>query len=141
MEQPGSGAHGRTIGQVLGGLPATTAVALFGLALQVLGSIGPWVTFLTISVAGTKGDGRYTLGLAIFAALMIATRNRAALWFAVLAGGAATATAAYDTVHIEHATSRVSLFGATASAGWGVYVTLIGAAVALVAMGIEVTRD
>lgn len=50
-------------------------------------------------------------------------------------------TAGYDLVHIERVASRSTVLGAhLALAGWGVYLALIGAVIALVAMAIEYVR-
>jgi len=133
--------EGRTVGQVLGGMPATTGAAALGLLVLAIGSVGPWATLLAISFAGTRGDGKITLGLAVIAALLLATRRRGALLLAVVAMVGAAGASGYDLVHIERVAHHVTFLSArVASAGWGIYAALLGAVVAFLALAVEYVR-
>jgi hypothetical protein len=54
----------RTVGELFASVRATKALAGIGLLILAVGSLGPWVTVLAFSEAGTKGDGKITLVLA-----------------------------------------------------------------------------
>jgi hypothetical protein len=118
----------------VGGIWLSTAIAVPALVLIAIGSLGPWVTTVLGSAIGTRGDGKLTLGLAVVALLAIAIGRARGTGVIVagLAAAGALGVAAYDLVHIQH---EAYLFDAQiASAGWGVYVSLIGAAVAVVGL-------
>jgi hypothetical protein len=92
----------------------------------VIGSIGPWASALWLTVNGTAGDGKLTLGAAIVAIIIViaAARRR---WIGVpvaFVGLVAAAVAVYDIV---------SLSGQPAvSVGWGLYLLAIGGIVTVV---------
>jgi hypothetical protein len=134
--------------QTVADFPPTTAAAIGGLVLLAIGSIGPWATILGVSVAGTRGDGKLTLGLAIFAALMLAAQrrlpaaqHRLPVALAFLATLVAAIVAGYDLADIERTVNWVTIFGVqAASAGWGLYVAVLGAVIALLALIAEHSR-
>jgi hypothetical protein len=127
----------RTLGDVLAGVRVSTAVAFLGFVGLAAGSLGPWVATVLGSAAGTHGDGKITLGAAAIAALalLIAQGRTGGAIVAGLAAAVGLGVAGYDLVHIQHAAAHATLFGPQlADAGWGVYVALVGAAVALTAL-------
>jgi hypothetical protein len=129
----------RTVADAVGGMRITTAVAVLGIIVLAVGSLGPWLTTFLGSVEGIRGDGKITLGAAGVAALaLLLSRGRTAgIIIAGLAAFGGLGVAGYNLVHIQHAATRATLFGhQLATAGWGVYVALIGAAVAVVALAL-----
>jgi hypothetical protein len=125
----------KTLGEVLGALRLTTALALVGAVVMAVGSVGPWVDTVLGSVSGTHGDGQITLvaaGLVFVFVVVGHTRHgsRVSAVLATLAAVAGGATAAYDLSNIHDATADTTLFGTQlAQPGWGLYAVIAGAAV------------
>ncbi len=137
---PGENRDPLTVGEALGRVRLTTALAVLGAVLAIIGSLGPWVTSPLGSVSGvhSSGDGWITLGASVIALILLAAaRGRRwgliAAWVAMLV---ALAVACLDAAKVIYAASKVTLFGhQIASAGWGLYVTAAGALLAAVALG------
>jgi hypothetical protein len=106
----------------------------------VIGSLGPWLTFLVFNRTAADGDGAITLVLGIVALVVLFAifnlgRNRkktgiAALGcVAALAGLGAFVVGVVDAVEVT--SRRVELFGRTVGAqiGWGLWLVLISSLV------------
>jgi hypothetical protein len=119
-------------------------VARFGgLGALALGSLGPWAHVLFMSVSGTSGDGQLTLGAAVIGALALGLRGRGAgAIVAAVVSLLALAAAGYDLINISHLVSQATLDGTqVATVGWGLYLTVAGAAVALTGSVMQVRRN
>jgi hypothetical protein len=117
--------------------PGAISCGTLGLIGLIVGSVGPWATSVFGDVAGTRGDGAITLVLGIAAALALAAGQlrKWSLVGAAVALVAALGVAGYDAIHIEQGLHHATLFGhQVAAAGWGVYVAVAGAAIALAAL-------
>jgi hypothetical protein len=131
---------GPTLGEVLGKVRVSTAIAALAFSLAAIGSVGPWATVLGLfSVDGTVGDGRITLGLAVFGVLVLVIGREASVASAIaaLVALALGAVAVIDLVDLNNVTKPT--VGHVVSAGWGLYVVLVGAVIALAALASEVT--
>lgn len=105
----------------------TTRTPIFPIALvaglvAIAGSFGPWSTITGAKVSGMEGDGSITLGIAIFAGLLVlvvgmsSRRPRfGAHWFALIAAALVPAIAIIDMADI----------GSSAS-GWGIWAVAVG---------------
>jgi hypothetical protein len=106
--------------------------------------MGPWVTTALGSAAGLRGDAKLTiLGLAVVALMAIAVCRvrRIGLIVAALAAAGALGVAGYDLVHLGDDAAQLGLAGApVVAAGWGLYASLIGAAVATVGLASQAAR-
>lgn len=120
--------------------PVTAALTgLAGLAV-VVGSIMPWASiataFGTVSVAGTEGDGKITLALGvvllILAAVQINSGSAGLRLFGAIVGAGAGVVAVIDIANVSSKIGAVSSVFARASVGSGLYVVLVGAAVAVI---------
>lgn len=129
---PPSGAQSWPMPVVLTGLA--------GLAVCI-GSLLPWATvttaFGTLSVAGTSGDGKITLGLGVtllvLAALQL-SKNPLRPWvLTLLVGAAAGAIAIYDLVNVSNKAGELSSAFARADVGIGLWVVVAGGVLAVVA--------
>src|SRR5205823_5735399 len=108
---------------------------LGGLALVIVGSLGPWATSPLSSASGTSGDGKWTILLALIA-LFVLWRSGRRAWIplAILAIVIAAIGVA-DAIRIHHELAKVTLFGRQIdSVGWSVYAVIVGAVVTLVAL-------
>jgi hypothetical protein len=118
----------------------STAVAMLGLVVVAIGSVGPWIDTVLGSAGGLLGDGRITIGAAVLGAIALAvargrTWGRVIAWFAA---AVALTTAGYDFFHIRHEAVRATLFGhQIADVGWGPIAVMIGAAVTSAAVVAE----
>lgn len=113
-----------------------TVWAPFGCAVVlVLGSLGPWVDSVLITVSGMSGDGVITFVCGLLALVVLGLRrrrnargtDRTVVILGVLLGLAAAATAIYDLSQIYGAETDV--FGKNiqiASPGWGVWLAALG---------------
>ena len=107
------------------------AIAWLSCIGMVVGSIGPWATGGGHSMAGTEGDGRITLALAIAAALGLTVRAvRQRVWAVAVPMVAAVVVL---VVAIADITNLDSLLGAlssffSVSIGWGLWLLLASAA-------------
>lgn len=113
--------------------PTRRKVAAGSAAAIIVGSIMPWASmttaFGTLTVNGTDGDGLITAaggGLVLF--LIFTRRYMLALVGALLTG----AGLVYDAMNISQAVGEAESKYATASIGWGLYLAIAGAAVAIV---------
>jgi hypothetical protein len=117
---------------------------LIGAAAVVLGSFLPWATVSTfigsVNVFGTEGDGVLTLFIGAVLAF-VAFRalspgiTRGATIFAIVACLILFAIALYDFIDIQRVASDLSSVSddvASASVGYGLWIVLIGSAVATV---------
>ena len=99
-----------------------------------IGSLLPWVTvisiFGSISVAGTQGDGKITLGLAVAVVIGFLTRLR---WLQWLASLGALAVGGYDLINVSRAIGDAESEYVKASTGYGLYIAVGSAVLALVA--------
>lgn len=126
-------------------LPPSYWVALAAAAGIAIGSLGPWVDAVFVSVSGIHGDGKITLVLGLVAAGILLV-DRAGEWRAARVGGilvglAAAALAAYDVARIENA-SHTKLFGQQVQVGhpgWGLYL-ILAAAICLFGASIALPR-
>jgi hypothetical protein len=129
---------GPTLGDVLAKVSVSTAIAVLGLVLAAIGSIGAWATvFGLFSVDGTAGDGRITLGLAAFGvvALLVGRGASLASALAALVALAVVAVAIVDLVDLSHVSGPT--LGHAVSAGWGLYAVLAGGIIAVGAIASE----
>lgn len=106
--------------------------ALAASAGVIIGSIGPWVTFLGISVGGTEGDGVITLILGALAAAALGTLlartapPRFGLqWAGTAVGAICLAVAIYDMANLS--TEDEEFFGQMIGPdiGWGLWLLLL----------------
>ena len=99
-----------------------------------IGSLLPWVTVITIfgsmSVAGTEGDGKLTLGLAVAVVIGFLARLR---WLQWLASLGALAVAGYDLINVSNSVSDAESEYMKASTGYGLYIAFGSAVLAVVA--------
>jgi hypothetical protein len=129
MTEPVNQPPPRTLGDAFSGMDIQTAGALAGLILVVIGSLAPWVTAPLGSAAGTNGDGRWTIVLAIIGAVQLLRRRPRS---AAIAAGLILALGIYDAFHIHHVVARVTFNGVQLDhVGWGVYAVSAGALLTL----------
>ncbi|QGN07342.1 hypothetical protein Hrd1104_08510 [Halorhabdus sp. CBA1104] len=111
-------------------------IALGSVAAVTIGAFLPWITAsafgTSVSVNGIDGDGVFTLGMAIVAAVLVVARN----WdrintFAI--GGLGVLITAFSILYIVDPAFGIEESGAMAEAakemlnpGIGLYVTLLG---------------
>jgi Protein of unknown function (DUF2510) len=130
-------------GAATGGRSNGALILLIGAAALIVGALLPWATasagFISVSKAGTDGDGVITLVLGAVIALFALfawkpQSHQLAVIVGVGAGLAAGGVAIYDIVNVSNAVntaqSRSTLVHA--SVGSGLYVTAVGAAIAIV---------
>ncbi|PTR24246.1 hypothetical protein C8K36_108262 [Rhodococcus sp. OK519] len=98
----------------------------------IIGSIGPWVTFLGLSVGGTEGDGVITLILGVLAAAALgALLTRTAPprfglpWAGTAVGAICLLVAIYDMANLS--TEDEEFFGKMIGPdiGWGLWLLLL----------------
>jgi hypothetical protein len=118
--------------------PAALAVPLAGIALLIIGSIGPWVKVGPVTGDGLSRDGVITLILAIIAAVFVAlarVRKRPVSRIALgICAVLALATTIYDVIDVTG--TDIGTF--EASVGWGLWLCLVGSLV--LAASITVAR-
>ena len=114
------------------------AVAVIAALIVLIGSMLPWVTVSTPfdqpSQAGTDGDGKITLTLAVLALLAIGSLFVTAIrtligpvsFFLLLLGAATTAVAMYDIVELKNTLRGAPEFADFVSVGVGLYMALAG---------------
>jgi Protein of unknown function (DUF2510) len=126
-----------------GGRPNGALILLVGAAALVVGALLPWATasagFISVSKAGTDGDGVITLVLgaviALFALFALKPQpHQLAVLVGAGAGLAAGGVAIYDIVNVSDAVTNAQSQSSLvhASVGSGLYVTAVGAAIAVV---------
>lgn len=98
-------------------------VALAGAAITAIGAFLPWYTVLGVSVMGVEGDGLITLAIAILIGGLVLVRDWTARIMLVSGIGGLIIT-------------FVGLYHLTNVSGSGVYLTIVGGIVILVAVGI-----
>lgn len=116
-------------------------LAIASAVLVIVGSLGPWVSLVapfvgSLSVSGTEGDGKITLGCGIAAAVMLAflvTSNQSGVWLGLFAGIALGIAAVVGIVDWGNVGDEISTsdqeFQGLASVGWGLKVMTVGAIV------------
>lgn len=118
----------------------------------VIGSLGPWMTWMMFNRSNTDGDGMYTLVLGLIACAMLfvvlnfgrtmtktaAMRRLAVL--AMLSGGLAFVIGLIDAHEVT--SRKVELFGQTigAQVGWGLWLVLIASLVLTVTAGVVIKQ-
>jgi hypothetical protein len=119
-----------------GGRSTGAIVVLAGGAVLILGALLPWATasvgFISVSKAGTSGDGVITLviGLGVLAIGWVALGrrpHRAAVILGLVAGGIAGAVAIYDIADVSNAISQTRSSLVHASVGIGLWITALAA--------------
>ncbi|MFM1725215.1 hypothetical protein ABEU20_003822 [Rhodococcus sp. PAM 2766] len=107
------------------------AIAWLSCIGMVVGSIGPWATGGGHSMAGTEGDGRITLALAIAAALALTVRAvRQHVWAVavpMVASVVVLVVAIADLTNLDELLGALSSFFSI-SIGWGLWLLLASAA-------------
>ncbi len=118
----------------------------------VVGSIGPWITFLALSRNAVGGDGTITLilgivaGAALFTLLNLGRSRVGKGWMvtlgniAVLAGVIAIGIGVDDAIAVN--SRKTGLFGQTigAEVGWGLWMVLISSLVLAVTSTVVVKQ-
>jgi hypothetical protein len=127
-------------------------VALIAAVGIVVGSLGPWITFLMLDRSNTDGDGKYTLVLGIIASAMLfvvlnlggsATKTVLMQRLGRLAALAGVLSFLVGVIDAHEVLSRhVELFGQTIGPqiGWGLWLVLI-ASLALTVTAIVVVKQ
>jgi hypothetical protein len=107
-------------------------LACFGI---IVGSLGPWVTFLNFSKSGVDGDGVLTLVLGAVAAIALFTilsRGGKAKfgdrWVAPAVGAIAVVIGIIDAMNVSDAEATVFRTTVSPSIGWGLWVVLLSGA-------------
>ena len=119
--------------------PAPWVVGLVAAGLMVLGGLGPWATVLDVaSVNGTEGDGWFLIGGGVvLGAALLAWRRRARRRLPALgiaAGVVGALVAFYDLSTIDDLADGTGGFGGNlVETGWGLYVSVLGSLLAVVA--------
>lgn len=118
------------------------ALVFVGAAMLIAGSLLPWVKaqagFFTATKNGIEGDGVLTLllGAAIALSFLLTRAPKTAAWLVIAFAGIATAIAVYDIVDVsqkaEDLANQNSTINVSASVGVGLWVAVLGGAVALV---------
>ena len=120
-----------TLGNALGQMTLDRAAMLGGGVLVAIGSVGPWATSPLVSVSGTSGDGVITLIAAIVLGIVAMLPNKH-VFLASLAVLVAGGVGIYDLIHISHTLQSATLGGVQIDhVGWGLYVVVVGAVIAL----------
>ncbi|GCB55974.1 hypothetical protein rerp_23820 [Rhodococcus erythropolis] len=107
-------------------------LACFGI---IVGSLGPWVTFLNFSKSGVDGDGVLTLVLGAAAAIALFTilsRGGKAKfgdrWVAPAAGAVTVVIGIIDAMNVSDAEATILRTTVSPSIGWGLWVLLLSGA-------------
>lgn len=116
--------------------PSSIAALIASVAIMV-GSLGPWLTFMAFERGAIDGDGAYTLGMgAIATAAMLVVLCKPRLKeFSYVAIVMAVLAFLVGVVDANEVLSRnAEVFGATLGPqiGWGLWLVLIGSAVLVV---------
>jgi hypothetical protein len=115
--------------------PTPPWIALGAAVAIVIGSLGTWVTALggIVTANGTEGDGSITLIFALVAlAGLGAYWNKPRRWTAVgvlVLGILAFGIGIYDLVNIETAVDTDAAAVGGVSAGWGLYLVVLGSGI------------
>ncbi|MES1246188.1 MAG: zinc ribbon domain-containing protein [Actinomycetota bacterium] len=101
------------------------------LALMLVGSFGPWVKALGISVSGTDGgnDGWAVIVVGVIVALLVygGRRVRNGGWSALIGGIGGAAITIHDRSHLSAAINQGGSFTrALVQVGWGLNAAMIG---------------
>ena len=121
--------------RALHSIDSRVAVALLGAVVMAVGSIGPWITAFggLVSVAGTTGDGKSTLGCALVAAAATIGANAgySVGILATIAAAVGCGVGVYDLSHLANITGQAD---GLAQTGWGLYAVVVGGGIAAVAL-------
>ena len=111
----------------------SSLIAISGGVVMVIGTFFPWVTVLGMTTSGFSGGSAAGIFIIVLAALIALLAFTGKLWGTIVALVLALLSGAWAVKQITDAGSL------GASAGFGLYVILIGAVVALigVAMGVR----
>lgn len=107
-------------------------VALIASIAIVIGAIGPWETTFLADIAGTKGDGRLTLILAILGGALVLIALSGSRWYilASVLGIVCAVVGIRDLIVVNNSTQ--TLFGhkvALIKPGWGLWLTVVASVV------------
>jgi hypothetical protein len=119
------------------------AIALLGGVGIIVGSVGAWAKVsagvFERSIGGMDGDGKITVACGIVVALvaligMTSNSSRGAAFIVLLASVVAGGVAIYDTVNVNDKAREAESLSefVSASVGWGLYVVIGGAVVAVI---------
>ncbi|WP_083584003.1 DUF2510 domain-containing protein [Rhodococcus zopfii] len=113
----------------------------------VIGSIGPWVTFMAFSKNGLDGDGAVTLALGIISAIaLFSILGRGGVsrigdrWIGVVAGVICVVISIVDIIHVTSITTEMFNRTVGAQVGWGLWLTGLSSAV-LCVTGLTVAKQ
>ncbi|WP_418345935.1 DUF2510 domain-containing protein [Rhodococcus pyridinivorans] len=113
----------------------------------VIGSIGPWATFMAVSKNGIDGDGAVTLVLGIVSAIalfsILARGGKSRIgdrWLGVAIGVVCLVTSIVDIVDVSSMTTEVFDRTVGVQIGWGLWLTALSSAV-LCLTGLTVAKQ
>jgi len=122
-------------------------VAAGAAVVAAVGSVLPWASAQSglgsISITGTDGDGVLTLWLAVLVAVLafpLATGFRRRRPLALLGALALVALSAYDLVNMSNRLIDASRESTHASVGYGLWVVVAGAVVAVLALAVSMAH-
>lgn len=106
-----------------------------GTGVVALGALLPWVTvdagIVSVTKAGTEGDGVFTLLLALVVGGLALAKwksglSRRVVIVALVLGAIVLAIATYDTIDVASTVEENEFFEVRASVGIGLWLTLLG---------------
>lgn len=112
---------------------STKSIALIACAVAAISSFMPWASVQTvfgqIDVAGTNGDGRLTIVLALIAGLFCCIEKKAVLILGMIACGIGALSCIVDIINVSSfGTSDI----AVVTVGYGLYLCLVAFVVGFV---------
>ena len=116
--------------------PSSIAALIASVAIMV-GSLGPWLTFMAFERGAIDGDGAYTLGMGAIATasmLVVLCKPRAKEFSYVAIGDGGARLPGGGGRRQRGSLPHAEVFGATLGPqiGWGLWLVLIGSAVLVV---------
>ncbi len=120
------------------GLSPAFWIAVVALVAMIVGSIGPWITSSEGgSLNGTSRDGTVIIVIAVVALILVVVfasiGQRPMLWACSVLGVLATIICIADLADISNKSDAFKTVGVSVSAGWGIWLALIGSAVFAIA--------
>ncbi|MFV9431595.1 MULTISPECIES: DUF2510 domain-containing protein [Rhodococcus] len=113
----------------------------------IIGSIGPWASFMAFSKNGIDGDGGITLALGIVAAIalfsILARGGKSRIgdrWLGVIAGVICLVISLVDIMDVSSMSTEVFDRTVGVQIGWGLWLTALSSA-ALCLTGLTVARQ